>query len=259
MHRLSIRIDMKLALCFSGQPRFVNECSNLIINNAIQNYDVDVFAHLWFDDDLKNKPYKHGGDGGWEKQRISSNAVDDFVKLYSPKDILVEPSKFFGDPDLDKDFEKSEVKYWSGGLKKEPDFQRRQINNSLSYFYSLSEVNRIRKLYEYRNKIKYDYIIRCRTDTQINQKIRYENYEKNAVNFTSLMQPPPFINDWFNFGGSEAMEGFMGVFPLLRYLMLQTKCSREDTWCVELVHVELLDTLGIPLERHPFSVTLPRF
>ena len=73
------------------------------------------------------------------------------------------------------------------------------------------------------------------------------------------MQPPPFINDWFNFGGSEAMEGFMGVFPLLRYLMLQTKCNRDDTWCVELVHVELLDTLGIPLERHPFSVTLPRF
>ena len=250
---------MKVALCFSGQPRFVNECSDLIINNAIQNYDVDIFAHLWFDDDLKNKPYKHGGDGGWEKQRISNNAVDDFKKLYNPKDILVEPSKFFGDPDLDKNFEKSEVKYWSGGLEKEPDFQKRQINNSLSYFYSLSEVNRIRKLYEYKNKIKYDYIIRCRTETQINQNIRYENYEKNAVHFTSLMQPPPFINDWFNFGGSEAMEGFMGVFPLLRYLMLQTKCNRDDTWCVELVHVELLDTLGIPLERHPFSVTLPRF
>ena len=49
---------MKLALCFSGQPRFVNECSDLIINNAIQDYDVDVFAHLWFDDDLKSKPYK---------------------------------------------------------------------------------------------------------------------------------------------------------------------------------------------------------
>ena len=62
---------MKVALCFSGQPRFVNECSDLIINNAIQNYDVDIFAHLWFDDDLKKKPYKHGGDGGWEKQRIS--------------------------------------------------------------------------------------------------------------------------------------------------------------------------------------------
>ena len=49
---------MKIALCFSGQPRFVNECSPLIRNNVIQDYDIDVFAHLWFDDDLQTKPYK---------------------------------------------------------------------------------------------------------------------------------------------------------------------------------------------------------
>ena len=73
------------------------------------------------------------------------------------------------------------------------------------------------------------------------------------------MAPPPFINDWFNFGGSEAMEGFMGVFHVLRPLLMQTKYRREGTWCIELVHVELLERLGIPLQRHPFSVTLPRF
>ena len=102
-------------------------------------------------------------------------------------------------------------------------------------------------------------MIRCRTDSQIHNAIQYENYEQQAVHCTSLMQPPPFLNDWFNFGGSESMEGFMGVFPLLRYLMLQTKYNREGTWCIELVHIELLSTLGIPVERHPFSVTLPRF
>ena len=51
---------MKIALCFSGQPRFVNECAPLIKANVIQDYNVDVFAHLWFDDDLQTKPYKHG-------------------------------------------------------------------------------------------------------------------------------------------------------------------------------------------------------
>jgi hypothetical protein len=51
---------MKIALCFSGQPRFVNECSSLIKSNVMQDYDIDVFAHLWFDDDLQTKPYKHG-------------------------------------------------------------------------------------------------------------------------------------------------------------------------------------------------------
>jgi len=249
---------MKLALCFSGQPRFIKECSQTILSNVIQDYDVDVFAHLWMDEDLQKKPYKFGGDGNWKDQRISSNAIDEFKEIYNPVECLVEPSRTFGCSEIDEDFKISLEKYWPGG-KTEPDFQRRQINNSLSYFYSLSEVNRIRKLYEYKNKIKYDYIIRCRTDSQVNTAIRYEDYEKQAVHCTSLMQPLPFLNDWFNFGGSEAMEGFMGVFPLLRYVMLQTKSSREDSWCVELLHVELLDTLGIPVERHPFSVTLPRF
>ena len=102
-------------------------------------------------------------------------------------------------------------------------------------------------------------MIRCRTDSQIHQPVRYENYNQQSVHCTSTQAPPPFINDWFNFGGTEAMEGFMGCFSLLKYLMMQTKYHREGTWCIELVHVELLNTLGIPLERHPFGVTLPRF
>ena len=250
---------MKLALCFSGQPRFVKECCQSIISNVIQNYDVDVFAHLWFDENLQNNPYKFGGSGGWQSQRIPNTAVDDFKEIYSPVDLLIEPSRSFGDFDLESDFELSEEKYWPGSLKGEPNFKTRQINNCLSYFYSLSEVNRLRKLYEYKNKIKYDYVIRCINDSQVNQPILYEQFDPDAIHFTGLMQPPPFINDWFNFGGSEVMETFMGVFPMARCLIARTKQSREGTWCIELVHVELLDRLEIEMQRHPFSVTLPRF
>ena len=94
---------MKLSLCFSGQPRFVKECYQKIINNVIGDYDIDIFAHLWFDEDLQTKPYKHGGNGGWKDQRISNNAIDDFIEIYNPIRSLVEPSKSFGDFDLDED------------------------------------------------------------------------------------------------------------------------------------------------------------
>ena len=250
---------MKLALCFSGQPRFTEECSGSILANVIQNHDVDVFAHLWFDEDLQTKPYKYGGTGAWEAQRIQENAIQTFQKIYQPVSLAVEKSKFFGDPDLDADFEASEAKYWPGGIEEQPDFQKRQINNSLSYFYSLCEANRLRKLYEYDNKIKYDYVIRCRTDSVVQVPIPYEKFDPNAIHFTSLQAPPPFLNDWFNFGGPEAMESFMGVFPLLRSLIRSTKERREGTWCIELIHVELLDRMGIPMQRHPIPVTLPRF
>ena len=47
---------MKIALCLSGQPRFINECAPFILKNICEGYDADVFFHLWFDENLQNKP-----------------------------------------------------------------------------------------------------------------------------------------------------------------------------------------------------------
>ena len=58
---------MKVALLFSGQPRFVKETYPFIKQNVIDNYDVDVFSFLWEVD--SNKPYKYGGDGNWKKPK----------------------------------------------------------------------------------------------------------------------------------------------------------------------------------------------
>ena len=49
---------MKIALCFSGQPRFVQEAAPYIIKNCRDGYDVDVFAHLWFDENLQTSTYR---------------------------------------------------------------------------------------------------------------------------------------------------------------------------------------------------------
>ena len=253
---------MKIALCFSGQPRFIEEVAPSIKENVIGNYDVDVFAHLWFDDDLQSKPYKYGGSGKWKDQRISSDAINKFVEIYNPQKILIQGSKRFLDSNLSDNYFASLKRYKWGAIDnpEEPNFNIRDVNNIISYYYSLQKVNTLKKEYEYDNDFKYDIVIKIRTDSIVHNKISYESFPKDKIYYSGNQnQPDGMINDWFNFGGSEAMEGFMGVFPLLRYLMLQTKCSREDTWCIELVHVELLDTLGIPLERHPFSVTLPRF
>ena len=95
---------MRIALCFSGQPRFVSEVSQLIKANVIGEYDVDVFAHLWFDEDLQTKPYKYGGDGGWKDQRICPNAIDVFKQTYEPKKLLVEKSKKFFNSELSSNY-----------------------------------------------------------------------------------------------------------------------------------------------------------
>jgi hypothetical protein len=251
---------MKIALCFSGQPRFVSECSEYIKQNVIRDYDVDVFAHLWFDEELQSKPYKYGGSGNWVNQRIPSNAVGEFTSIYNPVSIVVEKSKKFVDSKLH--FETSLHRYWPGSIDNpsDPDYRNRTINNCLSYFYSLNEVNKLKKLHEYENDFKYDWVIRCRTDSMVQTKMQYNIYNQEVINFTGIMnQPDGMINDWFNFGGSDVMDAFMSVFPVSQLIF--DKCMRENqkAWCHELLHRKMVDCFEIDIQAHPIMITLPRF
>lgn len=256
---------MKIALCLYGQPRFINEVAPYIIKNLCEGYDVDVFFHFWFDEDLQTKPYKYGGGGEWEKQRISSTAVDDAVKLYSPKLYKVEKSKSFKDSTVKTDYfyyPNGELVPWSKHWKEEqePNYISRIINNNISYLYTVNQVNLLRKEYEYKNNFKYDWIVKCRTDSVVQHKIRYEDYDPSVVNYSGwLNQPDGMINDWLNFGGSRAMDPFMSAFSFLDHLF--DRCDNEfgGAWSPEMLHRKAIDIFGVGHQAHPFIVTLPRF
>jgi hypothetical protein len=246
---------MRVALCLSGQPRFVDEVAPYIIANACRGYQVDVFAHIWFDEELLNNPYKH--EGNWSSQRLKSNAVDDLLKIYKPVSYIIEPSKKFIDDQIH--FETSFKRYWTWG---EPglEFRNRIINNTLSYFYGLNQVNNLKKVHEYANGFKYDWVVRCRTDTILHTKINYENYDQNVINFSGLSnQPDGMINDWFDFGGSKVMDAFMSLFPVFDLVM--DKCLKENdmAFCPELLHRKMIDCFNINIQPHPIHITLPRF
>ena len=178
---------MKIALCFSGQPRYVERCAPLILKHLIQDYEMDVFAHLWFDEQLTQAPFKVDDTGNWENQTISKNAISIFKQCYQPKAIKVESSKSFSDPDLFVDRARSEKMFWSNGSN-DPMLAVREINNSLSYFYSLNAVLTLLKLHEYEHNFKYDWVIRCRTDCEIHEPIRLVEYDPKPKHNMDLMQ-----------------------------------------------------------------------
>lgn len=250
----------RIALCFSGQPRFIPECSQHIKQNVIGDYNVDVFAHLWFDEDLQVKPYKYGGAGNWINQRISKNAIEKFIEIYNPVDIIVEPSKVFKDSKIH--FDASLKRYWQGAINNPlyPDYRNQTINNCLSYFYSLNEVNKLKKLYEYKHDFKYDWVIRCRTDSIVHTKMHYSMYNPEVINFSDIMnQPDGMINDWFDFGGSEVMDAFMSIFSVSQLIFNKCMKENEEAWCHELLHRKMIDCFGIKIQGHPITITLPRF
>lgn len=252
---------MKIALCLSGQPRFVDEVAPYILKNVCEGYEVDTFIHFWFDEKLQTEPYKFGecGKGEWHKQRIASNAVEKSLEIYKPISYKVEPSKQFFDSKVP--FESSLKRYWWGTLD-DPDLEgmcKKKLSDCFSYFYSLNEVNKLKKEYEYANDFKYDWVVRCRTDTIIHTKIPFEDLDSEFVHYSNLQnQPDGMINDWFDFGGSKQMDVFMSVFPVWQLIL--EKCMNETgAWCHELMHRKMLDTFGIGCHGQPIHITLPRF
>ena len=253
---------MKIALLLSGQPRFIEQGAPHILKNVCEGYDVDTFIHFWFDDELQTQPYKFGecGQGTWHEQRIATNAVEEAVEIYKPIKYVTEPSKIFIDSKVP--FQTSVERYWRGALgEKDPEaFRFRNINNCLSYFYSLNEVNKLKKEYEYANDFKYDWVVRCRTDTLIHTKVPFEELNPELVHYSDNQhQPDGMINDWFDFGGTKQMDAFMSVFPVWQLILEKCMNETEGAWCHELMHRKMLDSFGVGIQPCNIHITLPRF
>jgi hypothetical protein len=256
---------MKIALCLSGQPRFIKEVSPYILKNVCEGYDVDTFFHFWFDEDLINKPYKYGGNGGWIDQRIDPNAINDAINIYNPKNYKVEPSKKFYDNFIKTDYcfrDNGELISWTKHWKEsnEPDYRNRMVNNTLSNFYSMNQVLLLKKEEEYKNNKKYDYVIRMRSDCVIHTKLIYESYDNNKVHYTGILnQPDKMVADWINFGNSINMDVFMGIFSMFDKILNKCKKNKNGAWSNEMLHKTALDIFEIETQSNLIFVEVPRF
>ena len=246
---------MKIALCLSGQPRFVTECAPSILQNLCDGYDVDVFSHTWFDEELLNKPYKV--ENNWPSQRISPDAVNQINEIYKPVSHKVEPSIKFKDPTID--YSASWPRYCGWGEQTE-EFYNFIISNQISYFYSLNQVNILKKHHEYKNGFKYDWVIKCRTDCIVQSKVEFEKYDPNVINYTGINnQPDGMICDWLDFGGSKVMDVLLSAFSVYDFPLGKCIEDNNGAFCPELVHRKMIDFFGIDKQPHPISVSLPRF
>ena len=80
---------MRIALCYSGRPRHFSEClKNHQETFGLGEDNVDVFAHLWFDEDLVGQPFRPDApqQGCWP----GSNLKKWVEKNWNPKKVVYE-------------------------------------------------------------------------------------------------------------------------------------------------------------------------
>lgn len=188
----------KIALCISGQPRYLHEGYQDIKSKLLDKYDIDVFVHTWFDEKDIDRQFdispalQYG-----RKCKLEKNAISDILNLYKPKLIKYESNKQFKTFDVDY------------GLC---------IPNSVhSMFYSIMESNSLKQQYENDNGFLYDAVIRCRFDVTIDSFVLDDidlsmYYVSGEVHRSGQINVP---NDQFCISSSKNMDLYCDLYNRL--------------------------------------------
>ena len=182
---------MRVALCFFGQPRVIENPHTYQshVDHIISKYDVDVYAHTWISGGERELEYSD-----WVSRNTRSaehpNAANIIIDRYNPKKYIFEEPRVFSLDEVSRETIKScgpcpaGAYYWS--LNNE--------NNTLSHLYSLS--NSIKLL----DGESYDWVVLSRYDNYIDHFPNLNELDSNSLYLSS--QYNHFV-DVMMFGGQE--------------------------------------------------------
>ena len=198
---------MKIALCISGQPRFIRECQILFEKNIIDFNKFDIFIHTWRDSKTTN----------------AGTEVDSIEKI----------TKYY------KNIKGMSIEEWEPLL---PVICTHDLDEQVvihhSMFYTMYRSNQLKQEYEKANKFKYDYVGWTRFDTAVLKEVNIRKHSKTKVNipYTRANGTPC---DWLLSSSSEVMDKALSAWPWMNENNCKQKAGEEilrDHW--EREHLE---------------------
>jgi len=254
----------KIAVCLSGQSRFLDECYSSISKNLLIPNNADVFLHTWECDSVSiSAPYKFGGNGGWKFHRIPINSHQHAIEIYKPIRYEVEKSRIFRMPNIDmkRTFEKYQRGCFSeaeeAGVSID-DYSRKIINNNMSMWYGIMKSILMAIEHSSDNNFTYDTIIRCRFDVLLNRQLHISHVEENTLYACEMNKPDGHIADWLNFGRQDVMSVYASTF--LNYQKIYSDIEKYglNPICNEAALAHNIARHGILVSNIPMELSLPR-
>jgi len=149
----------RVAICLSGQPRFLDRCWPSIKRHLVAPLEADIFGHFWCSvSKLSIDQLLYTSDASKFVQYIKLNP--DILKQFNY--VVYEPQLYF-DQSL----------YKSSCTEENSRMQSKSFQGVLSMHYSIWRADQIRQIYE-ADKGRYDLIIRCRTDMEWHQEPNWD-------------------------------------------------------------------------------------
>lgn len=255
---------MRVALCLSGQPRFVRECYDGIKQHLIDPNNPDIFIHTWSYEHDNDSPYKFGGNGGWKHKRISADAHVEALDLYRPVSHRVELSKKFSLPSvslkraLDLYSPGTELEAQEAGISHE-DYMRFMLSNGLSMWHSIFSSHQLMYEHSLINGFEYDAVIRCRFDVACGKRLDMSAYDQNFLYSCEMGKKWGHIADWLNFSKQENMMVYASTFVHYKKIYSEIQEHNMNPICNEMALAVNLARNGVKCANIDMSLSLPRF
>ena len=205
----------RIAICYSGRPRNVIECyENHQKYFGLGKENVDVFAHIWYDNSLSGQNFRgDSNQGTWPDESIKNW----ILKNWNPKKIIFDSPKSFNHM-FSGQWENNQG--WHNAAHKD---------NQISMLYSIDKAISLKQEYENKNNFKYDYVLRMRTDLVALKSFgQYEDYNKEYLHVWNCIPG----EDWCHvqaqdyafidvpvLGSSEVMDKFSLTYSNLQKLL----------------------------------------
>jgi hypothetical protein len=183
---------MKIALCFSGNIRDLNETKNFW-TDLIEKYKMDVYASFW---DIENEQL--------------GDTLNNFLTIYTPKKYEIESYKIFKESTQDI----ASLNIESPKILADRFKETSKAFGQLSMYYKVWKCNMLSK----QLGIEYDLVIRARIDTLLD-----ENFELVENNMLNVPMGRVQLHDWVNaFGINDCIAyGIPKIMDYYSFIFLQ--------------------------------------
>lgn len=226
---------MKVALCFSGYPRFVSECFPYIKNNLIDGLtNYDIYAYFQWDKNWKDKQIHHE-----HQTKFLKNEVEEFKKYYSSLNLkklqVVDPIKFdtshYNLMSAERDLILNE--------QQSKDILYRFKSQYECIFKSISMIDE-----------NYDYIIRLRTD----------NIVQSFISESSLCVDYLTTQSGFCAGSDRPHCDWFMVCPFKQKMFFDDLKNVEEHFKNGIIHMhKMINNVGLKynIQYKQFNVDIP--
>lgn len=214
---------MKIAICLSGFIRTWEYSKVSFIKNLIQNLDCDIFIHTY-----RQNYYEYSS---VKKDIIyTEDEIKSMFDLINVKDIVIEDRDIIKEK-IEQDSKKYEnITNYKIRIKESSDEIENYVNLGIRIYDQLRKIhlcNELRKEYQLKNNIKYDFIVKSRFDVLYIDKIDWGLFNNENMVYNGIDGCGGFPDDLVGIGKEGPMNAYMDRFLNLDKMCF-TKVEKTD-------------------------------